>query len=168
MCQVQDHPGHSHSLIAIQHPLCTLFYISPRQENSHNDSTAGSRIGHGVHQGSQRGAALYGCPMDSYVVQPCLFTCSPECALSVLCVALLSCYNPVPFTTQALSMYGSRPIVHTCPAVFLSTYTEDCCHGYLYAVLCISILFGKRWNIHQCPPCWGTVLLLAVKYTAMG
>ena len=149
-------------------PYAHFFTFPPPaglQGNSHNDSTAGRGIGHGVHQGSQHGAALYSCPMNS---QPYLFTCSPECAVSAFCVALLSCYTLVPFTTQALSMNGSRPIVHTCPLVFLSACTEECCHGYLYAVLCISIPFGKCSNIDQCPPCWGTVLLVAVKYTAMG
>ena len=131
------------------------------------DSFARSRTTHIVHQGSQRSAALYCCPMDFYVAQPCLFTRSLECAMFAFCVALLSCCTLVPFTTQALSMYGSRPIVHTCPLVFLSAYTEDCSHTYLYAVLYISIVFGKCPNIDQCPPCWGTVLLLAVECRAM-
>ena len=49
---------------------------------------------------------------------------------------------------------------HTRHLVFLAPYTEGFFHRYLYAVLCNSILFGKRWNRDQCPPCWGTVLLL--------
>ena len=96
-----------------------------------------------------------------------LFTRSLECALSTFRVALLSCYTLVPFMTKALSMYGSRHIVHTCPLVFLSAYTEDCCHGYLYAVLYISIPFSKHWNIDQCSLYWGTVLLVAVEYGTM-
>ena len=74
-------------------------------------------------------------PMDFYVLQPCLFTCSLECAMYAFCVAILSCSTLVPSTTQALSMYGSRPIVHTCPLELLSTYTEICCQRCLYAVL---------------------------------
>ena len=169
MCHVQDFPGPGHSLLAVKHLLRHFHFFTFRpgasvQENSHNDCSAGSRTGHGVHQGSQRSGALYCYPIDFYVVHRCVFTCSLQCALTAFFVALLSCYILVPFTTRALLMYGSRPIVHTCSLV--PAYTEDCCHTYLYA-LCISAVCDKRWNMDQRPPCWGTNLLLALQYTAL-
>ena len=70
--------------------------------------------------------------------------------------------------TGLVDVWFPSRCTHTCPLVFLSAYTEECYHGYLYALLRISILFGKRWNTYQCTPHWDIVLLLAVDYALIG
>ena len=120
------------------------------QYNPHDDSTAGSRTAHNVHQNLHHGTQLLLLLPHGVLACATLYVdASRGCTLFSFCAALLYCHTLLHSTSQVLSTYALRTIVRIF--VFLPAYTKGCCRRDLHAVCRIIILFGRCWDLHQCP-----------------